>query len=776
MIGLNDKRGAILVLLLVFGPQGSTATFGQHIALVEQPPDPNGTPRPARDAHDVPLRTSLYIELKSAPDGKLGTINPDTVAVRLEPERGQTIELLQPGRRFVTGGVGWLRPKQDAQGVRSLAVYIEPGQPLEPSMRYTARVSTGTEGSVSWSFPTEPASTVQSLNFTFDLAAEPVRWHGRFFSGVCNVVFCTQAESYGPTYDLMAEARKQHPRLELSARLLDDRHRVPAVGAAAGQPAQHRPRARDPPDRRDRAAGRDGNVVLRVEDVFGHEQYGIPAGRPVGDDYHPGDEVLIADGLHDARTRVIAADSAAGTVTVAPFATPPGGWKIAYDGPLPDREDPDAPGLFPPGRLLPAQVRTPRHRLLLLGPARQGVGPGPPTLRPSAAGQLRRCHRATWHATAGAGPPSRIYAQWHEVGPHDRRPHHRPLRRRRARLHLERLQRARPGPAVLAGRLERAPDVLRLHDRRDPAGLRGPRLRLEQGLHRRPGAGRDLRHPPASSASSSPTARPAPRRRRGARPCRGTPPFADRRLDGKRSRRVEALCRAHDGKGSPCDFVSIHAYNRSELMAAKLIRAKEMALEIDPDYYRDAVGQLARVVPRLDAAARRGGGRRLPGQRLLRRRWCADVVHRQLLQAARDPRYAYGETILTVWPPPSNFAGLNAVTRVLHVDDDGDGRGDRDGDRADADLPRAGPALGPGRSLLGAARSIRRRPRRRRLRLARRPGRRPGRCSTPTTRRTRSRGRRHRSTSRSTSTGSPGRVLPASANIASIATTTRRSG
>ena len=57
--------------------------------------------------------------------------------------------------------------------------------------------------------------------------------------------------------------------------------------------------------------------------------------------------------------------------------------------------------------------------------------------------------------------------------------------------------------------------------------------------------------------------------------------------------------------------------------------------------------------------------------------WCIDVVHRQLERAARDPRYAYGETILTVWPPPANFAGLNAVTRVIYVDDNGDGRADR---------------------------------------------------------------------------------------------------
>ncbi len=57
--------------------------------------------------------------------------------------------------------------------------------------------------------------------------------------------------------------------------------------------------------------------------------------------------------------------------------------------------------------------------------------------------------------------------------------------------------------------------------------------------------------------------------------------------------------------------------------------------------------------------------------------WCLDVVHRQIQWAARDPRYAYGETILTVWPPPDNFAGLNAITRVIHCDDDGDSRADR---------------------------------------------------------------------------------------------------
>ena len=153
--------------------------------------------------------------------------------------------------------------------------------------------------------------------------------------------------------------------------------------------------------------------------------------------------------------------------------------------------------------------------------------------------------------------------------------------------------------------------------------------------------------------------------------------MADRRLVGKRSRRVEALCRAHDGKGSPCDFISIHSYNRSEMMAAKLIKAKKIALEIDPEYYAhlwvNSHESCPDWMPPPDEAASDSylGNGYFPT-------WCVDVVHRQLARAARDPRYAYGETILTVWPPPINFAGLNAVTRVIGCDDNGDGRSDRE--------------------------------------------------------------------------------------------------
>src|SRR5262249_49451119 len=143
---------------------------------------------------------------------KAGTVDPETVAVTLQGEGGPPINLLAPGRRFAEGASGWLRPKRDLSGARSLAVYIEPGTSLQPATLYSVRVSAGAAEAGTWHFTTEPAPAVQKIDFSLDLGTEPVHWHGRFFSGLCNVIFCSQAENYGPTYELMADARKQHPR------------------------------------------------------------------------------------------------------------------------------------------------------------------------------------------------------------------------------------------------------------------------------------------------------------------------------------------------------------------------------------------------------------------------------------------------------------------------------------------------------------------------------------------------------------------------------------
>jgi hypothetical protein len=682
----NSLIGPAILVLALRSLAPATAC-GQAAKLVERAPDPHGSPRPFRDARDVPLRTSLYLELVTPPGAGAGLVAADSVLVSLQPDNGEAIELLRPGSRFTEGASGWLRPKNDLSGSRSLAVYIEPPGSLRPVTRYTATVrasagraggSDAAAGSVAlsvagtWSFTTEAAEPSHQLAFSLDLAAEPVQWHGRFFSGICNVVFCSQAAKDGPTYELMAEARKQHPRAWSFQR--DYWPTGTEFGPPSSFLANRLPNiVRERETRRITAIEpREGSALLRVEDFFGHAQYGIPAGRSVAEDYHPGDQVLIADGIHDARSTVLAADGPAGTVTVAPFAAPPGGWKIAYDGALPDREIPDAPGLFPPGGCDLRKFRphgTPCYFWGRLDKEfdliHRRYGRRLMVNFADATGDLARDGRS-WTTAKDLG-------QWHEVA------------RTIAGHVIDRYGADaleftwsvfnEPDLGVLFWRatwdeLQEFYDyttdaILRAFEDRgynsgkvfigglELGGIFGTNLRLREFL-----------------AHCSPRPQ-AP----GAAPRNAA--VADQALDGKRSRRVEALCRAHGGKGSPCDFVSIHSYNRSEMMAAKLIRAKEMALEIDPDYYAKLWINSHEACPDwmpppdLAAADSYLGDGYFPG-------WCADVVHRQLLRAASDSRYAYGESILTVWPPPVNFAGLNAVTRVLQCDQDGDGSADQE--------------------------------------------------------------------------------------------------
>jgi hypothetical protein len=664
-------------IILGFGTMIGDSSFAQQIKLVDRPPDPHGSPRPARDARDVPIKTSIYLELGTTAQGKAVDLSPESIAVSLQEQGGEAVELVHPGRRFAAGASGWLRPKQDAQGTRSLAVYIEQTRPLKPATKYSVVALAGTANQKgpstpagNWSFTTETIRAVRALEFSLDLKAEPTLWHGRFFSGICNVVFCTQSANYGPTFELMAEARKRYPNawsLQRDFWLTGSEHRPQGLF-----PVNLPNIVRERETRRIAAIEpQEGGVLLRVEDVYGHEQYGIPDGRPVGEDFRTGDEVLIADGIHDARTKVLATDSKIGTVTVASLATPSVGWNIAYAGPLPKHEDPDAPGLFPPGGCYLRKFNPHGTACYYWGRldkewdlACRRQGRRVVVNFADAPGDLSRDGRS-WTTV-------KDYVQWHAVA-------------NSIAGHI--IDRYGADALTFNWSIFNEPDlgpmfwradwddlqkfydyttdaILRAFEDRgfrsdkvfvgglELGGIFGTQLKLREFL-----------------AHCSPTAQAE-----GALALNAV--FADRTLDGKRSRRVETLCGGHAGKGSPCDFISIHSYNRSELMAAKLIRAKEMALEIDPEYYRTLWVNSHEACPDWMPPPDEAAVDSYLGNGYFAT-WCLDVVHRQLLQAARDPRFAFGETILTVWPPPANFAGVNAVTRVLHVDDDDDGQGDK---------------------------------------------------------------------------------------------------
>lgn len=675
-------RPVVLAAMLAISTvvSGAPPVPSSGIRLVERKADPHGSPRPGRESRHVPTATSLYFEIE-VPGDNDDTIDPRSVAVRLQPEAGDPIDLLQPGETFVGPCSGWLKPRRGAQGAdyrmaRLLAVYLEPGQPLLPQTRYTVRASARTSGGVElpeasgmWRFTTEPATAVRRVEFALDFNSAPVEWKGRFFSGLCNVTFCSNVDSYGPTYEMMAGARKEHPRAWSFQRdfwMTGMDHRRPGFSALPNI-------VRERETRRISAVERsEDRLSLRVEDFFGHEQYGIASDRPVSQDYHPGDEVLIADGVNDTRTKVISADDATRTVIVEAVTDPAGGWKIEYDGAVPTVENPNAPGLFPPGgcylrKFAPHGTacyywgRLDKEFDLL----HRRYGRRLLVNFADAAGDLSIDGR-NWTT-------AKDLAQWH--GAVREITGHLIDRYGEATLDFTWSVFNEPDLAKVFWRtsdwneLQRFYDytvdgILRAFEDRgfdsnrvfvgglELGGIFGTNLRLREFL-----------------AHCSPRAEA-----KGALPTNAA--FVDARLDGQRSRRVEELCRAHAGKGSPCDFVSVHAYNGSETMSAKLIRAKEMALEIDADYFAGLWINSHEACPEWSLPPDQAASDCYLGNGYFAS-WCLDVAGRQLRKAAADPRYAFGETLLTVWPPSQNLGGANAISRTLHVDDDGDGRGDR---------------------------------------------------------------------------------------------------
>lgn len=653
-----------------------TCVHAGEVKLISRPHDPYGWPRPGNRHEHVPLRTSFFFELgldaAEPGDGVLA----DSISVELKHEDGEALAMLRAGRQFASGFSGKTWPRHSQAGPTVL-IYIEPDRPLEPETKYSvlvaARSRNGLElppAKVLWQFTTEAAPTTHQLAFDLSLREPAVHWQGGFFSGFCGTSFSTNFKNRIPTFELMDQVRRSAPRawsLQRDFWLtgMDDRptllpHNLPNI-------------VRERETRRIKAIDRQaGSVRLTVEDFFGHKQYGIESGRPLTDDYHPGDEVLIADGEHGARAKVVSVNHRDRSVNVAELPDPPGGWKLAYSGSLPILEDKDAPGLFPPGGCY----------------LRKFSPPGTPTyfwkrLDKEWDLAVRRLGRRVVVNFADAPGDLSIdgrnwttakdYAELHEVV------------RTISEHIIERYGDAsldfvwsvfnEPDLGVLFWRtdwneLQKFYDytvdgILRAFEDRgydsgrvkvgglELGGIFGTNLKLREFL-----------------AHCSPRAE-AP----GA--IEENAAFADRRLDGERSKRVEDLCRAHGGRGSPCDFVSIHAYNRSKMMADKLARAKEMALELDADYFANLAVHSHESCPGWDMPPDPAFSDSYLGNGYYET-WCADVARRQLTRAAADSRYASGESILTFWPGPcTNLEGRNDCARQIHVDDNGDGKEDR---------------------------------------------------------------------------------------------------
>ncbi len=106
---------SLLTLILIAHQRMPTAA-GADLALVKKNADPYGVPRPAPNEKNVPLRTSIYVELTTTDKNAGDPILPESIAIDLTPDGGPFISVLGSSRKFATGYRGRFLPGKGIKG------------------------------------------------------------------------------------------------------------------------------------------------------------------------------------------------------------------------------------------------------------------------------------------------------------------------------------------------------------------------------------------------------------------------------------------------------------------------------------------------------------------------------------------------------------------------------------------------------------------------------------------------------------------------------------
>jgi glycosyl hydrolase family 39 (putative alpha-L-iduronidase) len=666
----------------------------------------NSIPRPNSGAADVSPETSLYFELAPGKSeaGKLDPIDISTLRVTLH--RGEKATLLLEGEKWMGGAKGQLFQASalpagvnlddfNAQGLDAgliaellaqpnTGVYLVPPAPLEPSAGYSVTVECRSRSGAGlapdwfgWKFTTRAAPPADPVKLAGNVS-KTVRWGGQIFAGILKPNFDSSRLFHQlDTYDLMAAAKGPGP--------------LPAVGSLQrdwplcsdgwmnglfdGNPNLVR-------ERETRLitglADAADATVLTLADLPEGPLYGIEPNRALGVDYQAGDEVLVADTTHSERGVVLSIDEALRRVRVKPLERKAAGWKVVPTPHFPP-DDPATPDNFPyPGAYLRKfkPCGTPVYYwarmdhewdLLHLQYGRRLVVNFEETPCDLSADGV------PGNDGGGGSPgPPKDWAEWHEF-----------VRRVAARV-LERYGEAGYGFYWSIGNepdlrpiFWRAGDeeFIKWYDFTADAIARAFEDRGLDSARARIGGvelGALAGEPPLLALvleHCSPLEGKLGALERNFA-------VAEHALDGRRSRRVEALCAANGGRGSPCDWISLHQYKLVTAAIAQLTWARRTALAIDPAYFDrlwvNSYEACPDWNPGRDPATRamyNGSGYFVA--------WCADWSARQVRLAAEDPRFARHEALLTVWPFDHDLDGRDSLTALLRVDQDGDGKSDR---------------------------------------------------------------------------------------------------
>ncbi len=684
---MADPARTVLLIVLVTLVSAATLAASQppHLRFDDNTfgrPHVNTVPRPFQGRANVTTATTIYFEIV-VPDtnGAAGKVDPNSITATLRPASGDPVPMLLEGQHFATGFDGKIISNIDAGDRNGEAVYIVPAVSLDPARGYTIEVFARTLDGVaidpaqdSWSFTTRAAIPDPSAAWSVDLDAPTVRWEGWFWSGLLKPNFNTSRMfDQLDSYVLMDSVRAMNPDAWSLQRDWPMTSDFWHNGVFDGNPNVVRERETR------RVIGVQnvsGSTALQVTDIEEGPLYGIAPNRPLSGDFHPGDIVTIGDRKKYETTVVRSVDDVQSVVFVDPLSTTQ--WDLDYAGSHP-ADNPDTPDNF----TLPlcylrkfAPHGTPVYYWGRLDDEWDIVHGqhGRRLVVNFSYIPLDLSRKPVPASTGGHGSisPPKDYLQWHGFV-------------RQLVFHLiDRYGAASLDfyysvgnefnfslfwggtkdefyeyydytiNAVLTAFADRGLDASRvIVGGLEAAGLGGVSWTRDalyhcSGLADRPGGG--------IAEQNFVCADPA---------------FA-----GLRAARVQALCDAHGGKGSPLDFVSIHEYEHTHIAVADMTKIKDDALAMDPAFYErlniTSFEATPDWIPRPDPAARAMylGNGFVSG-------WCADWMQRMVERAMTDARYARHESILTVWPFDYNGDGIASVTGLMRVDDDGDGTEDR---------------------------------------------------------------------------------------------------
>jgi len=670
------------LLLIASTPQGTSAQFCELTS--NRPFYTYDWPRPGYGAVSVPLKTSYYVVFKGPSD--TDTIDPDTIRVQVRQGASLVKETLSINQTFAPGCSGWIRPDSAATGA-----YITTDLTLNPSTVYTTRVwasslagHTLPDGYAEWTWTTEDAPTTHTATYNMNWALYPpprADWVGEHFVGMNLPTFCGTEIYRKATKDFLYSYRRNGYPNQWTLASKDG-----SVSSFAYRPDGLIPwykanAVRELETRRIYDMQTSGTTrILYVEDFYGHEQYhgprdtvATPDNRPISAEYQPGDVVSIADGVNFVTATVVSILDTTGSqqsLEVTGFADPDGGWLIPYAGILPTVEDPRAPGLFPPGGCYLrtfSRMGTPRYywgridkefdttvndydeRLVVTfwqAPGDLSYSGREQDKAKDNAELWQAVYDIVYHIIDRYGPVSQTY-YWHFFGEPDWGGW---------KGNWTELQEFYDYGADAVSRA--------FEDKGWDSSLARVGINLA-GVNYFAGVKDDAILAHCSPGDDGVNEELVPNA------C-----YADSRLNGRRSQRVETLCSANGGTGSPLDFLAIEMYNPARPSADRLIDSMQTALDMDPDHFANLAMCSFAAAPawsvQRDYAAKDsflGNG--------FYASWCADIMRRRLWQAQEDPRFNRGDTILQGWPwPVGNFDGYAEVARNILVDSNGDGTQD----------------------------------------------------------------------------------------------------